>query len=73
MSLAFDEEMLRRMSEYIVAVNRLRHAQTRVASLDDSTQLRVLATDEQRAEAACVEALVVRGWQPPYVGIARGA
>lgn len=66
-SLTIDEEMLRRMSDLIVAINRRKHAEQRVASLDDPTQLRVLAADEQRAEQAYVEALVVRGWRSPFV------
>jgi hypothetical protein len=72
-SVAFDEDLLRTMSDYIVAVNRLRHAQDRVASLDDPTHLRVLSTDEQTAERACLHALVQRGWQPPFAGLLRGA
>jgi hypothetical protein len=72
-SLAFDEDLLRTMSSYIVAVNRLRHAQDRVASLDDPTQLRVLAAGEHDAEQACLDALVQRGWQPPFAGLRRGA
>ncbi len=71
--LSFDEDLLRRMSELIVAVNRRKHAETRVASLDDPTQLRVLADDEQAAERATVEALVLRGWQAPYALMQRGA
>ena len=70
--LTVDEEMLRRMSDLIVAVNRRKHAEERVASLDDPTQLRVLAAEEQRAERAYVEALVRRGWQSPFA-VPRGA
>lgn len=66
MSLTIDEEMLRRMSDLIVAVNRLRHAENNVASLPDPTQLRVLRADEQKAEQAYVDALVVRGWRSPF-------
>ena len=71
-SVAFDEDLLRRMSDLLVAVNRRRHAETNVASLNDPTQLRVLATDEERAEQAYVEALTQRGWSSPYA-IRRGA
>lgn len=71
-SLAIDEDLLRRMSDLIVAVNRRRHAEQRVASLDDPTQLRVLAADEERAEAAYVEALMSRGWSSPFA-MRRGA
>jgi hypothetical protein len=70
--LTVDEEMLHRMSELIVAVNRRKHAEQRVASLDDPTQLRALAAEEQRAEKAYVEALVRRGWQSPFQ-VRRGA
>jgi hypothetical protein len=72
-SLAFDEVLLRSMSDYIVAANRLRHAQDRVASLDDPTQLRVLSQGEQEAERACLEEFVRHGWQPPFAGLRRGA
>ncbi len=71
-SVAFDEDLLRRMSELIVAVNRRRHAETNVASLDDPTQLRVLAAEEERAEQAYVAALTTRGWRSPYA-MPRGA
>ncbi len=71
-SVAFDEELLRRMSEYIVAVNRHRHAESNVASLNDPTQLRVLAADEQAAEQAYIDALVLRGWRSPFA-LQRGA
>lgn len=71
-SLAIDEDMLRRMSDLIVAVNRRRHAEQHVASLDDPTRLRTLAADEERAEEAYVAALVTRGWQSPF-GMRRGA
>ena len=64
--MMFDEELLRRMSELVVAVNRLRHAENHVASLNDPTQMRVLAADEQKAEQAYVEALTTRGWRSPY-------
>ena len=70
--MLFDEDLLRRMSDLIVAVNRRRHAENNVSSLNDPTQLRVLATDEERAEQAYVEALVTRGWRSPYT-IAKGA
>jgi hypothetical protein len=64
-SLAFDEQVHRAMSNYLVAVNRLRHAQERIASLDDPTQLRELMRAESEAEAMCLQLLVQRGWQPP--------
>ena len=64
--MLFDEEMLRRMSDLIVAVNRRRHAETNVTSLNDPTQMRVLAADEERAQQAYVEALTMRGWRSPY-------
>ncbi len=71
--LTVDEELLNRMSELIVAVNRRKHAEQRVASLDDPTQLRRLAAEEQQAEKAYVEALVRRGWQSPFQIQQRGA
>ena len=64
--VTFDEELLRRMSDVIVAVNRRRHAETHARSLDDPAQLRVLAAEEERAEQAYVEALRTRGWTVPY-------
>lgn len=73
MALTFDESMHKLMSNYLVAVNRLKHAQERVASLDDPTMLRQLMSDEEKAEHACAEALVQRGWQPPYALLRRGA
>ena len=72
-SLTFDETMHKLMSNYLVAVNRLKHAQERVASLDDPTMLRQLVADEERAEVECARALVQRGWQPPYAVFRRGA
>lgn len=72
-SLTFDDTMRKLMSNYLVAVNRLRHAQERVASLDDPTMLRQLMADEERAEAECTQALVQRGWQAPYAVLRRGA
>jgi hypothetical protein len=72
-SVAFDESLLRTMSDYIVAVNRLRHAQDHVASPDDAVALRALTAGEEEAERRCVAALLQRGWQPPYVVLARGA
>ena len=65
MSLAFDESVQKVMSNYLVSVNRLRHAMQHVASLDDPTQMRELMRMEQNAEAECVRLLVQRGWQPP--------
>lgn len=65
-SVAFDEDLLRRMSDLIVAVNRRRHAEQHVTSLNDPTQLRVLAAEEERAEQAYVSALTTRGWRSPY-------
>jgi hypothetical protein len=73
MSLAFDEGLLRSMSDYIVAVNRLRHARERAATTGDAATLHDLAAGEQEAERACLTALVQRGWQPPHVALARGA
>ena len=73
MSLAFDEELVRRMSDYLVARNRLRHAQDRGTFGDDQTLLRSLSGAEQQAEQACLDALLRRGWQPPYAGLLRGA
>lgn len=72
-SVTIDEEMLRRMSDLIVAVNRRRHAESNVASLSDPTQLRVLVADEERAEQAYVDALAMRGWRSPYAALSRGA
>lgn len=72
MSVAFDEELLRRMSDLIVAVNRRRHAENHVASLNDPTQLRVLAAEEDKAEQAYVDALTTRGWRSPFA-MAKGA
>lgn len=66
MSVTCDEELLRRMSELVVAVNRRRHAETQARSLDDPTRLRVLAADEERAEEAYVAALRARGWTSPF-------
>lgn len=71
-SVAIDEDLLRRMSDLIVAVNRRKHAESNVASLPDPTQLRVLVADEERAEQAYVDALTMRGWRSPYA-MARGA
>jgi len=71
-SVTFDEDLLRRMSDLIVAVNRRRHAETHVASLSDPTQLRVLAAEEEQAEQAYVTALTTRGWRSPYA-LASGA
>lgn len=72
-SMTFDEGLLRSMSDLIVAVNRLRHAQDRVDSLTDPTQLRTLATGEQEAEQHFLAAMVARGWQPPFLAERRGA
>jgi hypothetical protein len=72
-SVAFDEGLLRTMADYIVAVNRLKHAQDRVDADTDPTYLRLLSAGEQEAEQACVAALLQRGWQPPYVTLSRGA
>ena len=66
--MAFDETVQKVMSNYLVSVNRLRHAMEHVASLDDTTQLRELMRSEQDAEAECVRLLVQRGWQPPGGG-----
>ena len=65
-SVTFDEELLRRMSDVIVAVNRRRHAESHTRSLDDPAQLRALAAEEERAEEAYVQALRTRGWTSPY-------
>lgn len=72
-SVVVDEEMLRRMSDLIVAVNRRRHAEANVASLPDPTQLRALVAEEERAERAWVDALTLRGWRSPYDALRRGA
>lgn len=72
-SMTIDEEMLRRMSDLIVAVNRRRHAESNVASLPDPTQLRVLVDEEERAEQAYVDALTMRGWRSPFAALRRGA
>ena len=66
MPVAFDDELLRRMSDFIVAVNRLRHAERNPTSLADPTQLRVLRSDEAKAEQAYIDALVLRGWRSPF-------
>lgn len=70
MSVAFDEDVLRRMSDLVVAVNRRRHAEG--AASDDPARLRLLAAEEERAERAYVEALTTRGWHSPFA-LARGA
>ena len=72
-SVTIDEEMLRRMSDLIVAVNRRRHAESNVAGLADPTQLRVLVDEEERAEQAYVTALTTRGWRSPFAALQRGA
>jgi hypothetical protein len=69
-SVAFDEDLLRRMSDLVVAVNRRRHAEGHVDG--DPGRLRVLAAEEERAEQAYVAALTMRGWRSPYA-LARGA
>lgn len=73
MSVNFDETMQKLMSNYLVAVNRLRHAQERGPGLADPATLRELVENESRAENECLQALVQRGWQPPYAQLRRGA
>lgn len=65
-SVTFDEELLRRMSDLVVAVNRRRHAETHTRSLDDPARLRLLAAEQERAEEAYLQALRRRGWTSPY-------
>ena len=71
LSLAFDETVREIMRDYLTAVNRLRHAQTRAESMHDVGTLRALADAESAAEDACAQALMQRGWQPPRVPAAR--
>ena len=66
-SLAVDEELLRRMSDLIVAVNRRKHAEQRGPNMEDPSQIRLLVADEQRAEEAYVQALVSRGWRSAWL------
>ena len=68
LSVMLDEDLIRRMSELIVAVNRRRHAETQVASLSDPAHLRLLVAEEERAEQAYVQALETRGWRSPFAG-----
>lgn len=72
-SVTIDEELLRRMSDLIVAVNRRRHAESNVASLHDPVQMRALVAEEEKAEQAYVQALTMRGWRSPYATMPRGA
>lgn len=71
-SVVLDEDLLQRMSELVVAVNRRRHAESTYTGLEDPTRLRLLAADEERAEEAYVAALTTRGWRSPFA-LARGA
>lgn len=71
-SVAFDEDLLGRMSDLVVAVNRRRHAERSVAGADDAGKLRALAAEEERAEQAYVAALTMRGWRSPFA-LPRGA
>jgi hypothetical protein len=73
MGLAFDEGMLKAMSDYIIAVNRLKHAQANPASLPDPTRLRQLAAEESQAEERCLQALEQRGWAAPFRALRMGA
>ncbi len=73
MGMAFDDGALKAMSDYIIAVNRLKHAQHNPASLSDPTRLRQLAAEESQAEEACVRALEQRGWATPFRRLQVGA
>jgi len=65
-SLTFDESLQKLMSNYLVAVNRLRHAQQRGSSMEEPDVLREFARAEDEAEIACCVALAQRGWTPPH-------